>query len=157
MNFKIALVIFTVLMLGCTDTRTSNDEIVEIKPWLNEDKVAARNNFIGSWYSEQPTTDGGLRKTTIERAHDGRYLSTFEIYNQERILIQTKREVGLWGVSGGIYFTMLQGWIKDDEFQEANPNDAYYYDAYKIISTSRFELTYQSLSTGNKFTYIKVK
>ncbi len=158
MSFKkIAFLFLIIILAGCFNTQTSSDEIIEIKPELKEDKVSLRNSFIGKWYSEQPTKEGGVRKTTIERVPDSRYLVTFEVYDKENQLTLIQKEFGLWGVSGGVYFTMFKGWVENDEFNKADPNDAYNYDSYKIISTSSNELEYQSLSTGNKFTYIKAR
>ncbi len=79
MNFKFSILLLTVFLAGCFDTKTSNDEITAVKPELSEDKVTLRNRFIGKWYSEQSTNEGGLRRTTVERLPDSRYLIIFLI------------------------------------------------------------------------------
>lgn len=143
---------------GCVATDLSNQHVVTThKPQLTEDKKALRESFVGKWQSISPTKEGGTRDTVIERLPDSRYVIEFKIYDAKGDLVNTQREFGFWGVSGGIYFTMYRGWIKNDEFYQADPSDAYNYDSYKIISTTEDKLEYQSLSSGNQFTYSRKK
>lgn len=154
------LVLYAVIFMtsACVTTTQQNQNVVTTyKPELTEDKKALRESFIGKWLSSQPTKDGGTRRALIERLPDSRYVVEFNIYDAKGTLIETQREFGFWGVSGGIYFTIYRGWIENDQFYQADPNDAYNYDSYKIISTAENKLEYQSLSSGNLFIYTREK
>ena len=156
MQFKIFTTLFVLFLVGCSTTNNNSGVITAFKPELKEDKKLLRVSFIGKWFSEQETKDGGFRRTTIERMPDSRYLVTFDIFDAEKKLIMNKKEFGYWGVSGGIYFTMYRGWIDQDRLFNVDPSDAYNYDTYKILSTSSDLLNYQSLSSGNLYTYSRV-
>ena len=127
-----------------------------IKPSDSEDIQSQRDAFVGKWYSRQPTQGGGFREATIERSVDSRYVVEFKYYTQTRQLKLHQKEFGYWGVSGGIYFTMFRGLIKNDEFHEVDPTNAYNYDAYKIEEATGNKLVFVSLTSQNRFVYEKV-
>ena len=129
------------------------DVITDVKPVLSQDQYQTRDSFIGKWLSVQPTESGGTRNAVIERLGDSRYTITFKFFDSLGKLESEHKEFGLWGVSGGVYFTIYIGFIENNQMFKANPNDAHNYDTYKILSVTDNKLVYQSLSTGNKFTY----
>ena len=65
-------------------------------------------------------------------------------------------EVGLWGISGSTYFTIMRGWIIGDSFKPSDPTRAYYYDAYRISNLNATTFEYESLETGNRFSNRRV-
>ncbi len=160
-NFmKLLLAIILIhLLSGCATVKQVHqpDAISTVKPELDEDKLALRESFVGKWLSHQPTKDGGFRNTVIVRHPDSRYFIEFKIYDSLGVQKDTHNEFGFWGVSGGIYFTMYRAQINNDKYYEIDTSDAYNYDSYKILSTSEQKLIYQSLSSGNKYTYKKVE
>lgn len=151
MKYVLTLLFSTALFLGCSSTNTPT--ITESKPDLTLDKKQLRNSFIGKWKSTQLTKDGNTKHALIERSPDGRYVVEFKIFYPDQTLKYQSKEFGFWGVSGEVYFTMFRGWIKNDKLSPANPNNAYYYDAYKILNASENELSYKNLSSGNKYIY----
>ena len=155
MGSKFFLIIFVFGLYSCSSTE--QNEITEFKPSLTKDRKEARDSFIGKWESTQPVKNGGNRHTVIERHYDSRYVVEFKITDENGELKKHQKEFGYWGVAGGIYFTMFRGWINDDEFDNADPDNPYYYDSYKIIEITNGKLTYESLSSNNRFIYTKVK
>jgi uncharacterized protein YcfL len=151
-NLLILLVI--IICSGCTST--SDLSITESKPELKEDKKQLRSSFIGKWESTQLTKDGNTKHAVIERNSDSRYVVEFKIYYPDKTLKYQSKEFGFWGVSGGVYFTMFRGWIENDNLSPANPDNAYYYDTYKILNVAENQLSYESLSSGNKYIYDRV-
>jgi hypothetical protein len=135
----------------------ASDEISAVKPSLTQDKKAQRTAFIGKWESSQPTKEGGVRKTIMDRQSDSRYVVEFTVLNEKSEVSYKQKEFGFWGVSGGIYFTMYRGSIENDEFFPVDPNNAYNYDTYQITDISDNKLVYKSLSSENIFTYTRVK
>jgi hypothetical protein len=155
MKYKYVLVILILIFSGCT---TTNKNIVtEFKPTLSEDKKVLRNLFVGKWISEQPNDKGGVNVTTVERMADSRYINEFKIFSSARILEKEQKEFGYWGVAGGVYFTMFRGWINGETLTPSDPTNAYNYDSYKIVESTPNRLIYKSLSSGNLYTYTRVK
>jgi uncharacterized protein YcfL len=150
------LILFGLIFLcyGCSSTNIP--KITESKPELSLDKKQLRKGFVGKWESTQLTKEGNTKHAVIERSPDSRYVVEFKIYYPDKTLKYQSKEFGLWGVSGGIYFTMFRGWVENDNFSPANPDNAYYYDAYKINIVSEKILTYENLSSGNKYIYQRV-
>lgn len=157
MPLKFFTTLLVLFLVGCPAVDNTSTVITVAKPELTENKKALRANFVGKWLSESETKNGGFRRATIERMSDSRYVVTFDVFDAEKELIINQQEFGYWGVSGGIYFTMHRGVIEKDELLNADPSDAYNYDAYKILSTSSDSLNYQSLSSGNLYTYSRVE
>ena len=135
----------------------SADEISSVKPSLTQDKKAQRSAFLGKWESSQPTKEGGVRKTIMDRQSDSRYVVEFTVLNENSEVSYKQKEFGYWGVSAGIYFTMYRGSIENDEFFPVDPNNAYNYDTYQITDISEGKLVYKSLSSENIFTYTRVQ
>ena len=97
----------------------------------------------------------GVRGWLIQRRADGTYTVTFkdEPSNGD---IEVNQNIGLWGISGPVYFTIMQGWIEGDEISQADPADPYYYDAYKIIALQQDYFEYESFTTNNRFVVRRV-
>ncbi|MHC9511725.1 hypothetical protein [Kangiella sp. M94] len=151
----IITVIILIFSMNLTGAELS--PVTDIKPLVSEKKQLQRLTFTGEWVSVQKTQSGATRKATIRRAPNGTYVIDFEFYSENDDLIYSRKEFGMWGVSGGIYFTIYQGWFENDEPVYSNPVDANNYDTYKLLKVSKNELTYQNLSSGNTFTYTKLK
>ncbi|MEC4091915.1 hypothetical protein [Pseudoalteromonas rubra] len=148
-NLLILLVI--VICSGCKSISDLN--ITESKPALTQDKKQLRASFVGKWESTQLTKEGNTRHALIQRSSDSRYIVEFKVYYPDKTLKYQSKEFGVWGVSGGVYFTMFRGWVENDNFSPADPNNAYYYDAYKILNVTDNQLSYENLSSGNRFIY----
>lgn len=154
MNYLITVII---LICSMNLAATELSPVTDIKPLVSEKKQIQRIMFIGEWVSVQQTESGATRKATINRAPNGTYVIDFEFYSKNDDLIYSQKEFGMWGVSGGIYFTINQGWFENGKPVYANAIDANNSDAYKLLKVSKNKLIYQNLSSGNIFTYQKVE
>jgi hypothetical protein len=91
----------------------------------------------------------------MERFQNGTYKVMFRIYDATGKYEQ-QVEVGEWGISGAIYFSIMKGVIKDSVLLRADPTKAYHYDAYKIIKLDQNEMEYEHAESGDKFKLKKV-
>ena len=155
MKSKSVLIIGSFLMISTVFSKAP--VVTETKPLLTREKKDLRLAFIGKWSSRQPTKKDGIKESTINRNVDSRYIIEHRVYDKNSTLIQESKEVGIWGVSGGIYFTVFRGWIENGQFTPSDPTDAYNYDTYKIKSVDADKLVYKNLSSGNEYIYTKIK
>ncbi len=139
-------------LLGCaTDPRLSSDAF---KPEI-EGAQAARQALVGAWYGEATIRDGLQRRWVNRRSADGTYV--LEVRLSGAASESPDREYGVWGVSGGIYFTIMQGWIDaGGTITPSDPADANFYDAYRVLELTGDVFRYRGLETGNTFTVTRV-
>jgi len=97
-------------LFGCNSLHTANDSVTSSKPELSLSQQDKWNLMVGKWYGSQPTTDGGVKKQITQRSSLGDYKHTFRIYDVDGNY-EEHIEVGEWGVSGQIYFSIFKGWI----------------------------------------------
>ena len=112
--------------------------------------------MIGKWYGSQPTKEGGVKKWIVERMSPGTYKIVFRIYEKDATSYWEQIEVGEWGVSGPVYFSILRGWVKDGKLTPADPTDPFNYDAYKIISLTDEKFEYENYDSGDVYGIKKV-
>ncbi|MBT8136073.1 MAG: hypothetical protein KJO54_03560 [Gammaproteobacteria bacterium] len=124
-----------------------------VKAW-SADSQHDRNLMVGKWLGEVRTEDDKLRITLSERSENGTYRITFRTYEGSQY--DESIEVGLWGISGPVYFTIMRGWMTGGEFRPADTTQAYYYDAYRIISLDETSFEYESVETANRFSVRRV-
>lgn len=114
-----------------------------------------RAMLVGSWYGESVTKSGGSRAHLMRRAADGTFKVTFRVVDSNgKITEQT--EVGVWGASGSVYFTITRGWIRGDRLVSASPDDANLNDAYEILELTHDRFRYRNFQTRNEFTVKRV-
>ncbi len=124
--------------------------ITQSKPELTKTEHESWQNLIGKWYGKNLVKEGGTREHLIERQPNGKYLTTFK-YTKPDGSIEFTTEVGLWGVSGNVYFTIFRGWIVREKLRPSDPTDPYNNDAYQIIKLTKDVFEYQSVSTGSHY------
>jgi hypothetical protein len=124
------------------------------KPEVFADSVN-RAQLIGRWVGESKVKNGGPTvKTLSERRADGTFVVQFRMEGGGKVREQV--EAGLWGFSGGIYFTLTRAIKHGARFDPVDATDASFYDAYKALVISPSEFSYRSLSTGAEFKVKKV-
>jgi len=136
--------------------KTSDAEITQEKPdsILIRD-YASREMLTGKWYGEQPLPNGGRRQHIIERNEFGQYRITFRVHEKSGQTTE-QIEVGLWGVSGPVLFTIFQGLVEENRMTSVDPVDPHNYDAYKIIRLDAEKFVYQHYVSGNQYTVKRV-
>jgi hypothetical protein len=110
--------------------------------------------MIGRWYGEAKLEGGGDRMWLAERFPDGSFQIDFVFRTPHGDENQT--EVGLWGISAGVYFTITKGWIEQGVLQPASPEDASFYDAYEILELTERTFRYRHFGTGRSYHLRKV-
>lgn len=157
-NMRSRIISFLVplwLLGGCAAIDTSGVAVDYEKGDLSYDQEKTWQMMIGRWYGNQPVKGGGIRRWITERADEGSYRITFRRYGANGGMDE-QTEVGYWGVSGDIYFSIFKGWITDGRLKRSDPRDPYNYDAYRIISLTDDMMEYESASSENRYILQKV-
>ncbi len=113
--------------------------------------------LIGTWYGNQKTNDGGFREEISHKYANGKYKLYFRMHNKDGSYYD-QIEVGEWGLSGNIYFSIFKGWIDVDsnKFIPSDQSDPFTRDAYRILKLTDKEFVYESLDIKYKFINKKV-
>ena len=106
--------------------------------------------LAGSWYSQAPLKDGGTRLQLTKRNLDGTFVTTFRLIAEDGSFKQ-QTEVGLWGVSGPVYFTITRGWKAARKIHKADPTDASLNDAYQILELTEQRFRYRSWQSSSEY------
>lgn len=114
-----------------------------------------RSLLVGKWFGEATTKDGGKRLQITQRAPDGTYEVQFRI-TEKSGEAWDQSEVGFWGTSGSIYFTITKGWLDGEHFSPADPADASLNDAYQILELNQERFRYKALQSDNEYTLSRV-
>ena len=148
-------VLIALIAVASLASCASAPQITKVKYEESRETAAWRQLLIGTWKGEAPVAEGGTRTWVVMRNPDGTYKIDFT-HNGVSGVSDTQSEVGIWGVSGGIYFTATRGFVNPDGTAWADTNDPTLYDTYRIISLNNNLFEYESLSTGNRFSVRKV-
>jgi len=141
---------------GCVSTNTSHIAIANVKPPLKSSNQENWQLMIGKWYGKQPTKDGRIRQELINRNANGTYIIQFLTANKDGST-KLQVEVGHWGISGSVYFSIFRGWLDaEGQLSPANPSNPYSYDAYHVIELTEKKFRYKHASTGSEYTIVKV-
>lgn len=130
-------------------------------------QVLAREILIGSWQGakRQQLTNEDYQWLT-HHFSDGTYRSIFRTSatanNLESPPPETNNppeqiEVGYWGVSGMVRYTIFRGWESPNGVIAAPPDEPSYYDAFLLQYLDENHMTYCNLETGESFTAVRVK
>jgi hypothetical protein len=114
-----------------------------------------RRFIVGKWLGEAPVKEGGSKMWLNERSPDGTYVITFRNLSP-RGEIEVSQEYGIWGLSGNIYFTKMQGWIEGGRRHPNRGSNSYFDDAYVVKSLTPAEFIYVSVPTKEVFRAKKV-
>jgi len=140
------ILILSLLVTGCTINSKSNTE--DTRPEMRE-------LMIGKFYGEHTLSNGNYRPWIMERYRNGKYKATFREYDDKNSF-KDKVEVGVWGVSHPVYFSIYLAEIEGEEAYQSNLESPYNYDAYEIIELNNTLLKYKSFASKNIYTIKKV-
>lgn len=168
---KKILFIFLLILAGCGSNHTSDSLIDAYKVELDGSQKKNWALLTGKWYGHQPTKSGGTRKEMTEFLKDGRYIFGFHAFDKDNTLESSYCQVGFWGISGHIHFTVNKGYLYSDQaglldcsnpsdqdvyFDLEDPSDPDNYDAYIVSKLTDKKFVYTHVETGNMFTLKKV-
>ena len=148
--FAIGLVA-SLLLAGCAwNNATGPVDASLAKPGTPEQTAQRRNLLTGCWVGAAQIKGGGQRVWLVQREDDGRFRIDFrtQVDNAEA---EVTTEVGSWGVSGDIYFTITRGWLTPNGPQAADMGDPYFYDAYLIEALDEQQFVYRHAETGYSY------
>ena len=150
LGFPVIVALPLFLTAGCV-----TDSAVDAMKPPDASQQEQRAMLVGSWYGESATKSGGSRAHLMQRAADGTFQVTFRVVDSNgKITEQT--EVGVWGTSGPVYFTITRGWLSNNRLVPANPEDASLNDAYQILELTQDRFRYRSLQTKSEYTVKRV-
>lgn len=153
---KYTVTIVFIMLIACSDQGTPSISVDGVKPSLSLDQEKAWRTMTGTWYGSQPKKGGGQHDWIVVRDNTGAYQITFRSYDKNGDY-EDSIEVGEWGISGPIYFSIFKARVKDGEFISVDPTNPYNRDTYKIISLSETEFIYESFTSDNRFTLKRVE
>ena len=147
---KNIILITAILLL----TSCATSEFTKIKNNSEQSKLEtahAKKLMLGTWCGQHTDEDGSISQSTVNRFKDGTYQIDFKEKNKNGVE-ESWAEFGIWGIRLPIYFTVLQGFIENEQPYLANTEDSSLYDAYKVVELTESVFTYDSYTSGNRFT-----
>ena len=120
----------------------------------NADSRTRTAQIAGRWFSDQSLQDGGRRLALCDRFADGTFDVTFRMVLPDGV-VKESTEVGEWGTSGPVYFTITKGWLEHGKFIPAT-GDAYFYDAYEILQLGTAAFVYRHYEMGDTYRHRRV-
>jgi hypothetical protein len=152
---RVLILLIALAISGCANQHTFNRTVTESKPSVSISEEERWLFMVGKWYGSLPTKDGGVRQQIVERYPNGSYKITFKVIDSKG-KSEESSEVGNWGISGPIYFTIFRGWLYSTGIEQADPSSPYNYDAYNIVSLTSDLFEYSHVTSGNKYKIQKV-
>jgi hypothetical protein len=111
--------------------------------------------LIGTWFGSQDTRGGEKYMWISEKKNDGTERTSFRTTDRTGKKID-KVEVGEWGVSGDVFFTIYKADLEGDKIKPANVTDPTNRDAYKILKLTDEVFEYEGLDSANRYAAKKV-
>ena len=147
MKILVALIV-AISLVGCASQTIRSEN--GYKPTISGAQEM-HDIFVGKWHGKSTLENGGHREWLAERTSNGMFTITSKATIDGTTDLQ--KEYGLWGVAGGTYFTITQGFISESgEIEPADTSDANLYDAYDILEATEDMIRYKGKETGNVFT-----
>jgi hypothetical protein len=157
------LVSATLVIVTCTvifanaimERRSQTAAFPTYKPRPSVTETRRHDMLVGHWVGESPVENGGQRQVYLERSADGTFKVTFRtLWESEHPVVE--QQVGQWGISGPVYFTITTGWLDGDQIDPTDLGQPYYYDAYRIVSLSEDLFEFESFSTETRYVLRRV-
>ena len=176
-NFPIAeslvVVVFGLLIAGCANlpfpgnatsstssTSAATDEPPPVQLGMDlspEQTERYRTALIGTWFRSQPIVGGGTDSEISVFREDGSYVFSFQRKNAVGQVTDEVSELGSWGISGDIHFTITLAMDDHGRRIAVNPADADNYLAYRVLELNDAVFAYQTVVTGNVFRLNRVE
>ena len=146
MRRYIPFLVLTFVLVGCVTDNNANT-VARYKSREKNDVEERRDLLAGKWLSNSLVKEGGSKMTLNQRSPDGTYVLTIRVVMpDDRIVVS--QEYGVWGLSGNIYFTKMQGRIESGQKVPCNGRDSYYDDAYFVKRLTADEFDIETVTNG---------
>ncbi len=133
--------IFTLLALanviGCSTINNTSKKAGQ--------PAIARSYLVGTWYNERQLSNGVTEEKTLENFDDGTYRITLKS-TYKGGYTANNLELGQWGLSGDIYFTIARGTVEGCSIVSTDRQAPDTYNAYTIDELSEARLAYHPAS-----------
>lgn len=116
----------------------------------------ARSLIVGRWYRSQVAASGGLDEQIAIFGEDGRFLYEVRRVDAAGEVHQAYTEIGHWGISNNIHFTIKLARLIGDEVHKTDSSDDVNSVAYQVLRLSDSDFIYQSLDSGDVTRFQKV-
>jgi hypothetical protein len=120
------------------------------KPRSSLAETRRHGMMVGKWVGESAVERGGERRVLLERFADGTFKVTFKTQWENDYPV-IEQQVGQWGISGPVYFTITTGWVDGDQVDRTDLGQPYYYDAYRIVDVSDDVFEFESFSAETRY------
>lgn len=147
----LAVVTCTVIFTNAIIERRSETETFPVyKPRPSLVETRRHHMLVGKWAGETQLRNGGRRQVLVERTVDGTFTVTFKTqWGTDHPVLE--QQVGQWGISGPVYFTITTGWLDGDHIDPTDLGQPYYYDAYRIVELSDQRFEFESFATETTY------
>jgi hypothetical protein len=148
-----SLVVFACTVLisnAILENRTSADAFPDFKPRPTPEEHRRHAQLIGNWVGEAHLETGGLRRVLLQQFADGTFRMTFETRQQDDRIVR-RQQVGQWGISGPVYFTITTAWLDGERREPTDLGQPYFYDAYRIVTLDGGAFEYVSFSPERRY------
>lgn len=125
-------------------------------PEVKGENLSRWQALIGKWHGKIGIKGGGVHEWFVTRFSNGTYRIDF-IHHRKDGSIKERTEIGDWGNSGNIYFTIYRGELKNDRLYPSDSSDPINYDAYVIDALKENEFTYTHARTKDNFTVKRIE
>lgn len=138
---KAMLLVTTALVLSACALRQSGSQ----GNVASRERARERRQMLFGWWIQSAPENRARRRMEVTlRCPDGIYFSDLRVLGARGDIIEEQQEVGDWGISGPVYFSIVRGGYRDGKRFTANTTQRRYYHAYQIR-----KLSYTSLQTRN--------
>ena len=147
----LAVVTCTVIFTNAIIDRRSETEAFPVyKPRPSLVETRRHHMLVGKWAGETLLKNGGRRQVLVERTVNGTFTVTFKTqWGTDHPVLE--QQVGQWGISGPVYFTITTGWLDGDHIDPTDLGQPYYYDAYRIVDLSDQRFEFESFATDTTY------
>lgn len=157
------LISATLVVITCTviasnallERRSAEPVFPVYKPQPSHEEVRRHAMMIGHWVGQSPIEAGAQRRVLLQRFADGTFEVTFETWRGEQPAL-VEKQVGQWGLSGPVYFTITTGWVDGNRIDPTQLGAPYFYDAYRVVDLQDDRFEYESFSDGRRYVMHRV-
>ncbi|WP_237066087.1 hypothetical protein [Microbulbifer guangxiensis] len=148
--------VLSVFLLSLLTACTSTAPVDAIKPDDSLATTERRNKMIGTWFGDTVTKDGGRKMHIVQRHPDGTQRIDFKLIGADGTVTE-QSEIGVWGISGPIYFVAIRGFIEGQQVYPADTSSPYLYDAYEILELTPQVFRYRHMDNDNEYMISRVE
>ena len=143
----LAIITCAVIFTNAIIERRSQTEAFPVyKPRPSLAEARRHDMLVGKWAGVSPVGSGGQRQVLVERSTDGTFKATFRTPLDSGHSV-VEQQIGQWGISGPVYFTITTGWGDSDHLEITDLERTQHYNAYRIVDLSADVFEFKSFTS----------